>query len=203
MDASGAAIIASALGNGLALGLSAVAAITITVLPASYVMNKFSYHTALMRVIMGVIAAIGSFGTFAIILIGCATGGFSKPHYFGLLPTFLDMGGPVTEPVGWWASVKRLVGVIAHPFKLFYDEKAYEENIERLLVPTDGPKVTISDPLVDDGPSEIYKGAVYEPFFEKARKVGSIQNHTKWIDQMTALEASGIGKALFSEDEEA
>lgn len=203
MDASGAAIVASALGNGVALGLSAVLAITIALLPASYVMNKFSYHTSLMRVIMGIIAAVGSFGTFAIILIGCATGGFSKPHYFGLLPTFLDMGEPVAEPTGWFAWIQRLMMLIAHPFKLFYDEAGYAANIERLLVSADGPKVTIGDPLVDGGPTEIYKGAVYEPFFEKARKIGTIQNHEKWKSEIAALAESGIGQALFSPDADA
>jgi hypothetical protein len=201
MDASGASIVVSAIGNGIALGLATVTAITITLLPASYVMNRFSYHTPLMRIIMGIMAAVGSFATFAIVMIGCATGSFRKPHYFGLLPTLLDMGGPETAKTGWFAWAKQLVTLIAHPFKLFYNEEGYVANIESLLVPKkDGPTAPIANPLVEGGPDKIYKGAVYEQFFKAARAAGAIENHGKWVARMTELEDSGIGAAMFSSD---
>ena len=198
MDASGAAIVASAIGNGIALGLATVTAITITLLPASYVMNRFSYHTPLMRIIMGIIAAIGSFATFAIIMIGCATGSFRKPHYFGLLPTLLDMGGDKTDPTGWFAWAQKLVTALAHPFKLVYNEAGYVANIESLLVPAKRESFPITSPLIEGGSANIYKGAVYEPFFELARTVGAEQNHGKWVTKMEELEASGIGAVMFS-----
>jgi hypothetical protein len=199
MDASGAAIVATALGNGIALGLATVTAITITLLPASYVMNRFSYHTPLMRIIMGIMAAVGSFAIFAIVMIGCATGSFRKPHYFGLLPTLLDMGGNKPGPTGWFAWAGKLVDLIAHPFKLAYNEAGYVANIQGLLVPENAPKVPIANSLVDGGkPAEIYKGAVYEQFFKAARAAGAEQNHDKWVTKMTELEASGIGAAMFS-----
>lgn len=193
MDASGAALVAQSLGAGVAIGLSSIAAITIALLPASWVMNRFIYHTPLMRVILAVLAGLGSFLTFAIVLIGCATGLLGKPYYFGLLPTFLNRGGE-GEPVGFFALLTKFARAIAHPFQMRYigveDEKGFEKTVEMMLVPKTGPTLTV-------GGKELFKGAVYEPFFEGARKVGAKVLDSKWREGMNALSASGVGQALF------
>ena len=195
MDASGAALVAQSLGAGVAIGLTTIVAITITLLPASWVMNRFIYHTPLMRVILAVLAGIGSFGTFAIVLIGCATGLLGKPYYFGLLPTFLKMGAD-DEPVGFFAMFKKLMRAIAHPFQMRYnadpnssEAKGFMSTIELMLVPAKGEKITV-------GADSFYNGAVYEPLFEKARKAGAAVDDEAWVRDMNQL--SGLAKAVFT-----
>lgn len=198
MDVSGASLIAQSLGTGVALGLSTIVGITLALLPASWVMNRFVYHTPMMRVILAIVAGLGSFLTFMIVFIGCATGLLNKPYYFGLLPIFLNRGGG-EEPVGFFAIFKKLWRILAHPFQMRYlvdkgDPAGYKKNIEMMLVPEDAPKL----PINGFKGETLYKGAVYELFFEEARKAGAAETYDEWKTQLEGLEATGIGQALFT-----
>jgi len=209
MDVSGSQMIATALGNGIAVGLLTMLGITILFLPASWIMNRFVYHTTLMRVLLGAATAHSMGLGFAVVLFGCLMGSFKKVHYFGLFPTFLSAAA---EPVGWMGPLLRLWNVVTHPFRINMDGgqadvDALKATIEQFLVPTDAAESQDTDAGVADvlrslsgeetGP-KIYKKAVCEPFYAAARAAGALKDDDQWVATMKALEETGVGQYQMS-----
>jgi len=189
MDANGAVLLMSSIGTGIAVGISTLSFALFSLLPASYMMNKYVYHTPPMRAIIGILAGMGSMVTFAIILIGCLSDKFPKVHYFGLLPTFATSGD--SQPSGWFAIVFKIWNYIRHPFLMYFNQEAFEKSIESMLI------ANVEDNKLEpayNGKCSL-KGAVCEDFFEDARNAGKKDNNN-WESDMKKLES--FGTALFT-----
>jgi hypothetical protein len=87
----------SDIGGNISFGLTTGIVLALTtaavILPASYIMNRFIYHTGPMRTLMGVVAAAGSVFSLVALLAykayAVSQGQSGTVHYFGLLPIFL------------------------------------------------------------------------------------------------------------------
>jgi hypothetical protein len=192
------ALLAKSLGVGFATGISTLVFITLTVLPASYVMNKFVHHGPLMRVLLGVLTGVVSIISVIILFGMILTGKWQKIHYFGLLPTYLATETP-GQVEGYMAFFFSILYIVMHPFMMFYlggdDEAGYINTVQQMLV----PETTESKHFGLDGVDlKVYKGAVCEPFSKASRFAGAIEKPADWVRQMTALETSGIGEYIFS-----
>lgn len=199
-----------ALGAGIATGILTLLSITMVVLPASWVMNRFVYHNTLMRILLGVAAASTSVVSFVIVLGGCLLGFLGKPYYFGLLPTYMSTGN--SAPTGWMAPFIRLWNVVSHPLRLSIenqeDRDALKESMKVFLVPDDNDQMIESQQEKAAGivyklsgrvapKLPIVQGAVCEPFFEAARIAGAAPEG-RWRKMMGDLSEAGVGQFLFS-----
>jgi hypothetical protein len=189
-------VIAKAAGAGLATGLTTMLVATIILLPASYMMNRFIYHTPMMRAILGLIAGAGSIFTF-IVLVGLRWYGWGKSAYFGLLPVLAEGSG--SEPEGWTAPLFKLWNVIRHPLIMFYNEGAYEQAIEGILLPKGVPEGEGHTKRLGGAEVTVRCGAVQEEFFKAARTTAAIKDPATWDAATQALSDSGIGQLLFSD----
>lgn len=200
-----------ALGAGVAVGILTLLSITMVILPASWVMNRFVYHNTLMRILLGVATASTSVVSFVIVLGGCLLGFLNKPYYFGLLPTYMATGD--TAPTGWMAPFIRAWNALTHSLRLSVegeqDRTALTESMKVFLVKEeDSDRMTQAKQ--DEAVGVIYKysggmkpmlpivqGAVCEPFFEAARRAGAAPEG-KWRTAMEDLSKSGVGQFLFA-----
>jgi hypothetical protein len=80
-------MIAQSFGHGLKIALL-IAAVFI---PASYVANRFVYHSTWMRIILICAAGVGSVGFFLLMILGRAFG-LKKVNYLGLVPIITATG---------------------------------------------------------------------------------------------------------------
>jgi len=145
---------------------------TVIVLPASFVMNRFIYHHGSMRTVLGLLTGFGSIFSFVIVVFFRLFSG-KKAHYFGLLP-IIQSGGTL----GLTSSGSYLEGIIVrifeyvfHPFIMFYendqDTNGYELSIEPLIA-KEGKKV-------DEG------------LFLASRKAGEISDPIAWAKAVDKL----------------
>jgi len=182
---------------GFLAGMTTMMSITIIAIPTSYVMNKFSYHAAPMRFMLGFITAVFSLASFVIVTIAMISGNLKPVHYFGLFPIVTT--GESVEPTGYFAFLFKILTVFIHPFYFFYtgsDVEGYKSNIEQILVkgvPEAGP-FTLNGSTVS-----VTKGAVCEEFFEGARMAGAVTKKAGWEAALGALKSSEIGPVIFSE----
>jgi len=181
---------------GFLSGLSVMFTITIILIPVSYAMNRFIYHGAFMRVILGIIAGVLSVASFVILSILLLSGQLNRVHYFGLMPV-IKTGDPV-EPTGYFAFAMKILIVLLHPFYMFYgggDVEGYKETIRQCLVPADSAtmETTLGGKTVT-----ATKGAVCEEFFEAARAAGSEKDKAMWHIKMDDIRKSGISSFIFS-----
>ena len=159
-------------GNGIAWGLIIVGAVTVMVLPASYVMNKFIYHVWPMRLLLGIF--VGAFSVFSFFVIaGMRILDYIKPvHYFGLLPVISMQSDTMQGTFAW------LISLLIHPLQTLIDRPAYEASIQHFLV--------------EDG-----SVAVNEDFFAGARGAAAEEDQDLWKTKMQGLVDGGIGDQLF------
>lgn len=185
----------TAVGFGLVTGITVMTGITLMFLPASWVMNKFIYHSNGMRVILGLIAAAGSIISLAIILFGRVFGNFKKIHYFSLLPMYA--GGPPSTLGDLLSFRANVVDVVTNPVRFEFNKDAIVDALQGFLVDTSGGPITVGTGT--GVPKQIYAGAVDEEFFEAARAAAAmpIKETGKWKDAMTHLTNTGVGQALF------
>ena len=192
------ALLAKALGIGFATGISTMLFATLTLLPASYMMNRFIHHGPLMRALLGWLTGAFSILSMVIITVMVLTGKWGKAHYFGLAPLFLATETP-GQVEGYMAFFFTIFYAFMHPFTMFYtgrdDETGYIKTVQQMLVPED----TESKHFTLDGVDlKVYKGAVCEPYSKATRFAGTIDRPTEWVRQMTTLETSGIGDYIFT-----
>lgn len=180
----------AAFGIGIATGISTLFGITLLFLPASWVMNRFIYHSTGMRIVLGFIAAIGSVFSLAIILGGTLSGAFKKIHYFSLLPTFAK-GPPRAAPSGYFSTIwEAIVNFVQHPTLFEFDAAKIVDTMSHLLVDSANTDITI-------GADTIKEGAVYEKLFEDARAAGAhTDKAATWASEMNKL--SAIGNTVFT-----
>lgn len=196
-----AALLAKALGAGFATGLSCMTIATIILLPASYMMNKFIYHSMLMRLMLGGAAAVLSIFVIGYIVIQLLSGSWGKVHYFGLAPIFRVTENPVA-PEGYLSFFFRIFYVFTHPLTMFYlnkdDDDGYRNSIEQMLLPKPIPGAeNVLEATLDGSKLLVQKGAVCEEFSLAAQKAGFLSKG-QWKTRMDALEATGIGAHIFT-----
>ncbi len=186
--------------NGLTTGLSTMLVLTLVLLPISYVMNTYIYHSGAMRLVLGIIAGVGSILS-VLVLFGARIGmgsAFPKAHYFGLMPLKQDAGLP--GPWAYFDLVRRTINMFLDPFNTAItdatDINAFKGSIEKLLV-KELPE-PIKKVLPGAGEITVRPGVVSEEFFEAAREVGEIVDYEGWKREMRSLEESGIGQLLFT-----
>ena len=181
---------------GFVLGVTVMFGITIILIPVSYAMNKFIYHGAFMRVILGIIAGVFSVVSFVVLSGLLLAGQLNRVHYFGLMPV-ITTGDPI-EPTGYFAFIMKFIIILIHPLYMFYgqgDDIGYKETIKQCLVSEDAEEkeMTLNGKTVT-----ATKGAVCEEFFAAARAAGSEKDKALWEAKMNELQKSGIGSFIFS-----
>jgi hypothetical protein len=196
------ATLAKSLGLGFATGISTMGFATIVSLPASYIMNKFIYHSPLMRLMLGL--ATGFLSVFAIVIIALMIflGKWSPVHYFGLVPMYKVSENPI-EPTGYLSFLFKLFYMIIHPITMFYttdsDKQGYIRSVEPLLVSKDAETALMHLPINGvDTEIEVRRGAVSEEFSKLTRQAGAIVSKDDWVRFMKTLQDSGVGKFVFT-----
>lgn len=203
-------LLAQSLGTGLAAGMVIMAVASIILIPASYMMNRFIYHNAFMRLLIGILSGAGSFFVFLFLIVK-RWRGWTKAHYFGLIPIF-QAGDGTGEDAGKMAFVSKIIRLFAHPLIMFFtspDDKAgYEAAITQglRLMPEDiplvgGAQMHIPSDLTRDRRDidvDVKSGVVCEEFFEAARIAAAIRKKMDWERQISSL--STIGEALYGGD---
>ena len=196
------AVLAKSLGAGFATGISTMAIATLICLPASYIMNKFIYHGPVMRLLLGGLTSLFSIFSMGFILVMIMSGRWKRAHYFGLIP-LLKMDTTPIIPPGYMSFVFNLFYFAIHPITMFYvdneDVKGYIYAVEQLVVSKDAEvekkTITIRGEARE---VEVTRGAVCEEFFDQTRYAGSIEDKAEWVQEMTMLEDSGIGKFMMA-----
>lgn len=196
------AVLAKSLGAGFATGICTLLFSTLTVLPASYMMNKFIYHGPVMRLMLGGLTAAFSLFSVVVMMVMVLSGRWKPVHYFGLAPLLKVTENPI-EPVGYLAFFFKILYVLIHPLSMFYtgpeDQKGYIKALEPLMVHKDIQSVPMKmevDGVMTD--VSVTQGAVCEDFARASRFAGSIIDKKEWVRYMTMLQDSGIGKASFT-----
>jgi len=182
---------------GFGLGLTTMLVITVVMIPVSYAMNKFVYHGPVMRLMLGVLAAIFSVVGF-IVISGMFISGQLKPvHYFGLAPLIKISESPI-EPTGYLAFLFKILSVFVHPISMFYTEPGdvtgFEHNIRQVMV---SDAVTEDFPW-GDGTVKVTKGAVSEAFSLAVNDAAAIAEPAEWSTKMATLSGSGISQFIFT-----
>lgn len=116
---------------GSFVGFTVILASSVTVLPVSYIMNKYIHHNVVIRWIMGVFAFI--FGVFVIVYALVSAFVFGAPvYYFGLFPSYIPM--TPTTPVAsesneqaggaagsWLTRIYEVIRQLSSPFSIIAD----------------------------------------------------------------------------------
>ncbi len=198
--------IAFGLTSGIVLALVSAAA----VLPASYVMNRFVYHTGPMRTLMGIIAAAGSVLSLALLIAykvyTWANGGFTTVHYFGLLPIFLR--NEESDVSGGGSSFLKdtvpnyLWDMFRDPVSLFYDKEGYTATVGAMVdsyrarVPHLPEGITTTGDIGGKTVT-VNAGCVSEEFFAEARRIGTL-GREKWGSEINAPTLKALGETIFA-----
>jgi len=123
-------------------------------IPASVMMNANVHHHWVLRIVMGILGAMGSIFTIIFALI------FMRGrHFFGILPitTVSDMGPPPSE-VGWAWYLFRSIGILhkifLHPFHTDEDMEALKAHIAEHVFPNKPETLVVSQDML-----EMFNGA--------------------------------------------
>lgn len=199
------------IGGNIAYGLTSgiILALTTTalVLPASYVMNRFVYHTGPMRTLIGVVAAAGSVLSLAALIAykiyTVTNGGSAAVHYFGLLPIFLRGSDEVSGSSFLKDDVPNyLWNMIRDPVSLFYDKEGYTAAVSAMVdayrarVPHLPEDITATG-QIGDKTVTVNAGCVSEDFFAEARRIGTLDRE-KWGTEITDNTLKALGETIFA-----
>jgi len=160
--------------TGLATGLGIMVALTLVLLPISYVMNRYIYHHWTMRLLLAVLTVVA----LPIAWIGL----FFVPriHYFGLVPLLRSGDATAADPEGWFAGLWRFLNILKHPFLEMMsepdDQTAWMTSMSSLLI-TDPQK----------------QRAVPESLWEEARRIAVIESQGAWQTARDALASRMAG----------
>ena len=191
-------LLAQSLGTGLAAGMVIMAVASVILIPASYMMNRFIYHGTFMRLLIGILSGAGSFFVF-LFLIAKRWQGWSKAHYFGLIP-LRQSGDGTGAIVGKMAFVTKIVDLFLHPLTMFYtgpDDKAgyvaaIEQGLRLVSEDVSGTQMKLHGEDIT-----VKAGTVCEEFFEAARDAATISKKAGWTDQFSDGTLTAIGEALY------
>lgn len=199
------------IGGNISFGLTSGIVLALTtaavVLPASYIMNRFIYHTGPMRTLMGVVAAAGSVLSLVALLaykaytVGMGTS--ASVQYFGLLPIFLR-----AAPSGGGDSFLKdtvpnyLWDMLRDPVSFLYDKEAYTEVVTNMVdmyrarAPHLPEGITATGDICGATVS-VNAGCVSEAFFAEARRIGTL-GREKWGTDITDPTLRALGETIFA-----
>jgi hypothetical protein len=201
------------IGGNIAFGLTAGIVLALTtaavVLPASYVMNRFVYHTGPMRTLMGALVAVGSVVSLALLIgykvYAWANGGDVAVHYFGLLPIFMhDSSSDMTTGGSFLTDTvpNYLWNMFRDPVSLFYDKEAYTDAVTTMVdsyrarVPHLPTGITATGEI-GGRTVTVNAGCVSEEFFAEARRIGTL-GRDKWGGEITNPTLKVLGETIFA-----
>jgi len=159
-------------GIGLLVGLLFMFFTTVALLPASYFMNRFVYHSGAMRLLLMVFSIALAPIFFAILIVGRIFGFLHPTHYFGLFPIIL-YETPKADVSGWYAWLQKLWIFLLHPLIMFYqgdaDKQGFIAAVEMLTGKEDEKKVD-------------------ERLYAAARDAGAERYLSKWHDGIKKIQ---------------
>ena len=192
--------IKTSIQHGFGVGLTLMVSLTLMLLPASVMMNRFIHHHWSLRLLMG---WLGS--TMWIFTIIYALIYWRGQHFFGVYPLVntenMDLPVLPESMWGWPAWMFTWMGML-HKFPLYavsmgttdVDKQAYRAAIERTLLPPPDSKYIPTD---FNTKIPVTVGRVHEDFFRIAREAGSHLEFGEWNNMMKLLEKSKVGEILF------
>lgn len=188
---------------GSIVGVSVMLVASLTILPASYMMNKYIHHTVVLRWCMAVFGTL--FGLFVVVYAFVMAAAFNtKVYYFGMFPSYIpmladtqsggDRGGVHEGEAGSWLtriydSLLQLSSPLSILTEMFVSEnfllpdsnayQAYRENIK-----------------------SIYEGNLEMPKFDvdlmaRIKDAGHQSSLDTWMGAIGSLEAD-CGRAFAS-----
>lgn len=159
------AAIWKAMGAGAATGGIIAVALLIVLLPASWVMNRFIYHSAGMRVVMGIIAILGSAFSFLILVTARVFKVIKEIRYISLLPVWETTNIPAKL-----TDIRSRPGdvLLWDPFNFQLDVPAIKETIKGFI-------------------AEAGEAVVDEKLYNDARDAAAITDYGKWKTKMAEL----------------
>jgi len=159
-------------GIGLLVGLLFMFFSTVALLPASYFMNRFVYHSGAMRLLLMVFSIALAPIFFAVLIVGRIFGFIHPTHYFGLFPIIL-YETPKGDVSGWYAWLQKLWIFLLHPLIMFYegdaDKQGFIAAVEMLTGKEDEKKVD-------------------EKLYAAARDAGAERYLSKWHDGIKKIQ---------------
>ena len=185
-------LLGKSLGVGLATGVILILVSVIVLIPVSFMMNRYIYHTLGMRIAIGIFCGIFSFPIFILLCALRIIGRWPRTHYFGLVPVYPsytqeDLGN------GW---IMPFILKIIYSFRSMLTmtlmdggKDAYIKAIEvgmNLLDIRTQQEVSISSKTV-----KVCPGAVCEAFAAATQQVGTIGDAGQWTTEIGKLSETG------------
>ena len=177
-------------GLGIAAGLCILSISSLLLIPASYSMNRFIYHSAPMRIIIGLL----SLPLFIVLVPMVWFEQIPKVPYFGLFPARSPPATTGLKSGSYFASVFNLIELFLDPFNTYNVKADYLKLIDHMLV-KEGEAQTKT---LNGKDFMVTSGAVSEEFFEAARELGTKVEFNLWKEAHATIKDSGIGKIIFS-----
>jgi len=177
-------------GLGIAAGLCILSISSLLLIPASYSMNRFIYHSVPMRIIIGLL----SLPLFIVLVPMVWFEQIPKAPYFGLFPV---RSPPVTsgpKSGSYFASVFNIIELFLDPFNTYIVKADYLKLIDHMLVKEGEAQAK----TLNGKDFMVTRGAVSEEFFEAARGLGTSILFDDWEQAHATIKHSGIGEIIFS-----
>ena len=174
---------------GSIVGFTVILATSVTVLPLSYIMNKYIHHNVAIRWFLGIFGTV--FGVFVIVYALVMAILFNKQvYYFGLFPSYIPAtvqagGGEGEGEVGSWLTrIYELIRQLSSPFSIVADLFAIENFTDQ------GSNVYAA---FREHIKQVYEGDIRIPKFdvdlmEKVKDAGKETTLGAWSSAMENLE---------------
>ena len=181
---------------GSIVGASVMLVASLTILPASYMMNKYIHHTVVLRWCMAVFGTL--FGLFVVVYAFVMATAFNqKVYYFGMFPSYIPMladtqsGGG--EAGSWLTRIYDSLLQLSSPLSIFM-EMFVSENF---LLPDSNAYQAYRDNI-----KSIYEGNLEMPKFDvdlmaRIKDAGHQPSLDTWMGAIGSLEAD-CGRAFAS-----
>jgi hypothetical protein len=172
---------------GSIVGASVMLVASLTILPASYMMNKYIHHTVVLRWLMAVCGTL--FGFFVVVYAFVMAVAFNKKvYYFGMFPSYIPMmtdtqsGGG--EAGSWLTRIYDSLLQLSSPLSIF-TEMFVAENF---LLPESNAYQAYRDNI-----KSIYEGNLEMPKFDvdlmaQVKEAGKQPSFDTWSGAMSDLE---------------
>lgn len=192
-------LIGKNVGIGAATGVSIILLSIIILVPISFMMNRYIYHTVGMRIAIGIFSGLFSLPIFVLICGMLCTSHLPQAHYFGLLP-ILPSYAPATIGTGW---IMPFILSVFYAFKslvtmnvMAESKDAYKHAIESGMNLLTSAQKTVTIPMIPGITTKavsvsVCPGAVCEQFMHAAQQVGTLATEETWATAIAALSATG------------
>jgi hypothetical protein len=182
---------------GSIVGASVMLVASLTILPASYMMNKYIHHTVVLRWCMAVFGTI--FGLFVVVYAFVMAVAFNKKvYYFGMFPSYIPMLAEDTQSGGgeagsWLTRIYDSLLQLSSPLSIF-TEMFVAENF---LLPDSNAYQAYRENI-----KSIYEGNLEMPKFDvdlmaRIKDAGHQPSLDTWMGAIGSLEAD-CGRAFAS-----